>query len=130
MVLTTVGRLGLAMVFVVAAISKLAGRPGVAEAAAGLGVAPRMAQPVARLLPVAELAVAGMLLWRPSVVVGAAAGLFLLALFTSLVVLNLRRGRRPSCRCFGQVGEAPIGARTVVRNVVLMGLALVVLVTA
>jgi hypothetical protein len=54
-----------------------------------------------------------------------------LALFTCLVVLNLRRGRRPPCHCFGRVGEpAPIGPGTVVRNVGLMALAVAVLLTA
>jgi hypothetical protein len=46
-------------------------------------------------------------------------------------VLNLRRGRRPPCHCFGRVGEpAPIGAGTVARNLVLMTLAVAVLLTA
>ena len=89
-------------------------------AAEAFGVPPAMAGPVAALLPVAELAVAASLLWRPAAVVGAAAGLFLLVLFTCLVVLNLRQGRRPPCHCFGRVDDAPIGAGTVVRNVVLM----------
>jgi len=128
--LTTIGRLALAAVFGVAAVGKLLDRRGVATAAEGLGVPPGMAGPVAGLLPVAELAVAGAVLWRPTVVAGAAAGLFLLALFTCLVVLNLRRGRRPPCHCFGKVGDAPIGSGTVVRNLVLMALATAVLLSA
>jgi hypothetical protein len=81
---------------------------------------------------VVELAVAAAVVaaWGPSAVVGAAAGLFLLALMTGLVVLNLRRGRRPPCHCFGRVDDAPIGAGTVVRNVVFMALAVVVLLRA
>jgi len=122
-VLTTVGRLALALVFGAAGVAKLADRRGVAVAAEGLGVPPGMARPVAGILPLAELAVAVALLWRPTAAGGAAAGLFLLALFTCLVILNLRRGRRPPCHCFGRVGDAPIGAGTVVRNLVLMTLA-------
>jgi hypothetical protein len=126
----TVGRLALALVFGAAAAGKLADRRGVATAAEALGVPPGLAGPVARLLPVAELAVAGAMAWRPTVAAGAAAGLFLLVLFTVLVVLNLRRGRRPPCHCFGRVGDAPIGAGTVARNLILMALSTAVLLTA
>ena len=128
--LTVLGRLALAGVFAAAAVGKLADRRGGITAAEGLGVPPAMAHGVAAILPVAELAVAAALLWVPTAGLGAAAGLFLLALFTCLVVLNLRRGRRPPCRCFGRVGDAPIGAGTVVRNLVLMAVAVAVLLTA
>ncbi len=128
--LTAVGRSALALVFVAAAVGKLADRQGVAAAAVGLGVPPGLARPVATALPVAELAVAAALAWTPTVVAGAAAALFLLALLTCLVVLNLRRGRRPRCHCFGRVGDAPIGAGTVVRNVALIGLTVAVLLSA
>ncbi len=127
---STIGRLALAVVFVAAAVGKLADRGGSASAAHGLGVPQTWAGPVAGVLPVAELAVAAALLWRPTAVGGAAAGLFLLALFTCLVVLNLRGGRRPPCRCFGRVDDGPIGTGTVVRNLVLMGVAVGVLLTA
>lgn len=129
--MTTVGRLALALVFVVAGVGKLADRRGVVAAAEGLGVPPTVAGPVAGLLPIVELTVAAALLWRSSAAAGAAAGLFLLALFTCLVVLNLRRDRRPPCHCFGRVGgPEPIGPGTVVRNLVLMALAVAVLLTA
>jgi hypothetical protein len=132
--LTTIGRMILGLVFGAAAVGKVAGRRGGAVAAGtgaraveAFGVSPGLAGPVAALLPVAELAVATSMLWRPAVVIGAAAGLFLLVLFTCLMVLNLRRGRRPPCHCFGRVDDSPIGPGTVVRNVVLMGVAVVVL---
>ncbi len=130
MSLTTVGRLVLGLVFAAAAVGKLARRRDGAVDVEAFGVPPRMAGPVAALLPVAELAVAGSMLWAPSAVAGAAAGLFLLVLFTCLVGLNLRRGRRPPCRCFGRASETPIGIGTVLRNVVLMGLAVLVLLGA
>ena len=122
--LTTIARVALGLVFTAAALGKLADRQGVVAAASGLGVPAGLAQPVAVALPVVELAVAGSMLWRPAVGAGAAATLFLLVLFTCLIVLNLRRGRRPPCHCFGRVGDedAPIGAGTVVRNLVLMAL--------
>ncbi len=128
--LTTGGRVVLVLVFVVAAVGKLADRPGVVAAAEALGVPRSMAPPVAALLPVVELGVASCLVWGPTAVIGAAAGLFLLAFLTGLVVLNLRHGRRPACHCFGRVDDAPIGAATVARNLILMGLAVAVLLTA
>ena len=128
--LTTIARLLLALVFVVAAVGKLTDRPGVVTAAEALGVPGSMARPVAALLPVVELGVASALVWGPTAVVGAAAGLFVLALLTGLVVLNLRHGRRPACHCFGRVDDAPIGTSTVARNLILMALAVAVLLTA
>ena len=128
--LTTVGRVVLALVFGAAAAGKLVDRRGATAAAQALGVPQAIARPVARLLPVSELAVATAMLWGPTVVVGAAVGLFLLALFTFLVVLSLRRGRRPSCHCFGRVTDAPIGPGTVVRNLVLMAVAVAVVLGA
>ncbi len=122
--------MALAVVFAAAAVGKLADRRGAVAAAEGLGVPAAGAGPVTVGLATAELAVAAALVWPPTAAVGAAAGLFILALLTCLVVLNLRRGRRPPCHCFGRVNAAPIGAATVVRNVVFMALAVGVLLTA
>src|SRR5262249_26579973 len=36
--------------------------------------------------------------------------------FTSAISYNLWKGRRPDCRCFGQLHPAPIGQSTLVRN--------------
>ncbi len=126
--LTTTARVALGLIFATAGVGKLADRPGVVAAAKRLGVPPALAVPVARLLPVAELGVAATMLWPPAIVPGAAAGLFLLVLFTGLVVLNLRRGQRPPCHCFGRLSDTPIGPGTVLRNTALMGVAVVVLV--
>jgi peroxiredoxin len=52
----------------------------------------------------------------------------LLAAFTAAVGWNLLHGRHPECRCFGQIGNGPIGVDTVVRNVVLIALGISVLV--
>lgn len=131
MPVTTVLRLALGLVFVVAAVGKLADRTGTVAAARALGVPARVARPVAGVvLPVAELALAAALGWEPSAVVGATGAMFLLALMTGLVALNLIRGRRPPCHCFGHFDDAPIGAGTIVRNAVLMAIAIVVIVTA
>ncbi|HEX7277763.1 MAG TPA: MauE/DoxX family redox-associated membrane protein [Acidimicrobiales bacterium] len=127
--LTTAARAVLGIAFAVAGATKLADQQGVAAAAEQLGAPSGLARPVSRLLPAAELAVAGAMLWPSAVVPAAAIALFMLVAFTCLVVLNLRRGRRPPCHCFGRSGT-PIGAGTLVRNLVLMAVAVTLLVAA
>src|SRR5215212_8756681 len=47
---------------------------------------------------------------------GAIAALALLLLFVAGIGFNLARGRRPDCRCFGQLHSEPVGGSTLVRN--------------
>lgn len=112
-------RLLLAAVFATAGLAKLRDRRGTRTALADFG-APAPAVPaLALLLPVAELAVAGCLLVDPAVRVGAVGALLLLCVFSAVISVSLARGRTPDCHCFGQVHAAPIGARTLVRNLLL-----------
>ena len=118
-----VGRLAavvLGIVLLVAGIAKRADQ-GWPQDAAALGT-PAWAIPV---LPWFEMLLGAVLvsgLARPAA--AALAGLVLLA-FTGLVVLNLARGRRPPCACFGASSRRPIGPGSLVRNVVLLALALI-----
>jgi thiol-disulfide isomerase/thioredoxin len=116
-------RLALAAVFAASAAGKLADRRGTRDAAEEFGVPARLAAVVALALPVAELAVVGLLLVPSTVLAGAVLALGLLALFTAAIAMNLARGRRPACHCFGQIHSEPIGARTLARNAVIAGLA-------
>ena len=120
----------LATVFSVAAFGKLSDRAGTRAAVAGFGVPEALGGAVALALPVAELAVAGLLLLGSTRVAGAAGALGLLALFTAAIVANLLRGRTPECHCFGALHSAPVGWRTAARNAVLAVLAAVLLITA
>ena len=54
----------------------------------------------------------------------ALAGLVLLV-FTGLLIVNLARGRRPPCACFGASSRRPIGPGSLVRNLVLLALAVI-----
>ena len=45
--------------------------------------------------------------------------------FTGLLILNLARGRRPPCACFGASSRRPIGPGSLVRNLVLLALAVI-----
>jgi len=110
----------LGIVLLVAGIAKRADR-GWPQDAAALGT-PAWAIPV---LPWFEMLLGAVLvsgLVRPAA--AALAGVVLIA-FTGLVVLNLARGRRPPCACFGASSRRPIGPGSLVRNVVLLALALI-----
>ena len=53
----------------------------------------------------------------------AALAAVLLVLFTVLLAVNLARGRRPPCACFGSRSRQPISAWSLVRNLGLLALA-------
>jgi len=110
----------LAAVLVLAAAGKLA-RPAATAAAFRTLRVPRPGA-AARVVPVAELAVAVLLIAAPRA--GGVAAFVLLGVFSALLVRVLRAGIRAPCRCFGGVREAPVSAPDVFRNALLAGLAL------
>ncbi len=115
----------LAVVFAVSGAAKLLDRAGTREAVAGFGVPQTLVTPLAAGLAPAELVTAVLLLvpaTRPAGLVLAAA---MLLGFTAAVVTALRAGRRPDCHCFGRIGGADVSGRTVVRNLVLLAVAVV-----
>jgi thiol-disulfide isomerase/thioredoxin len=116
-------RLVLAAVFLVAGAAKLADLAGSRAAVEGFGVPARMAAPLGVLLPLAELCAAGALLPASSARYGAiGAGVLLLA-FVAAIGRSMARGEAPDCHCFGAIHSEPAGARTLVRNAVLLALA-------
>jgi uncharacterized membrane protein YphA (DoxX/SURF4 family)/peroxiredoxin len=125
--LVLVARLVLAGVFALAGLGKLADRRGAERALTEFGLPEAVGTPLARALPVAELAVAAALVSGGESRLGAAGALVLLAAFSVAVAANLARGRTPDCHCFGQMHSRPIGAGTLARNAVLGGLSALVL---
>jgi thiol-disulfide isomerase/thioredoxin len=117
------GRLVLAAVFATAGVAKLADRDGARRAAIGFGAPERLAGPVAFVLPLGELAVAGAVLPAGSARWGALGALSLLGVFTAAIAVNLALGRTPDCHCFGQLHSAPAGPSVLVRNLALAGVA-------
>jgi uncharacterized membrane protein YphA (DoxX/SURF4 family) len=113
-------RLLLACVFVVAGLAKLADLAGSRRAAVEFGVPERLAGVVGVGLPVCELAVAAALLVSVSARFGA---LVLLGVFVAGVSVALVRGTEADCHCFGQLHSAPVGWRTLARNVLLAAMA-------
>ena len=99
---------------------KLASPAWPAQAAA-LG-APRVVVPV---VPWVEVSLGALLATRFEPVMIGVVAAALLGAFTVLLAVRLVQGRRPPCACFGRRSTRPIGPGSLVRNLVLMALALV-----
>ena len=116
-------RVLLAVVFLVAGVTKLADLKGSRQALRDFGTPAWFAAPAGLLLPLAELTVAVALLPLISAWWAAIGALLLLLAFMAGIAYNLARGRQPDCHCFGQVYSKPIGRSTLLRNLVLAAVA-------
>ena len=107
--------------FVLAGASTLAAGSTWPAQAAGLGAPTWSVAP----LPWVELGLGAILVSnlvrRPAAIVA----LVLLLVFSSLVIVRLREGRHPPCACFGAWSARPLGPGHLVRNGVLVVLAIV-----
>jgi uncharacterized membrane protein YphA (DoxX/SURF4 family) len=112
----------LGAVLLLSGAAKLAAGPRWAAQAAALG-SPDVAIPVVPWLEIGLGALLVVGVWRAAVALAAAA---MLIVFTGLLVVRLAQGRRPPCACFGAWSARPIGLGSVVRNVVLIALALAI----
>jgi uncharacterized membrane protein YphA (DoxX/SURF4 family) len=117
----------LAGCFLVVGASKLSDRARARQALVAFGCSERLAPSLAIAVPIAELVTGIALLLSSLVRWGAISALALLILFTLTICFNLARGRTPDCNCFGQIRVTPIGASTVLRNLILGGVATFVL---
>ncbi len=122
-ILSLTFRLILAIVFAIAGIAKLADLKGSRKSLGDFGVPRVLAAPFSVLLPLAELSGAAALLSHTTARWGAAALAGLLILFIGGIAVNLARGRRPDCHCFGQLSSAPVSVKTLVRNAALLAIA-------
>ena len=120
-------RLLLGLVFGVAGVAKLRDLAGTRQGVKDFGVPAPLAAPVGVLLPITELIVALALIPRGTAWWGALGALVLLAAFITAIVVNLARGKKPDCRCFGQVHSTPVGWVTLVRNGVLAAVAALIM---
>lgn len=71
--------------------------------------------PLSRMIPIAELVLGLLVLVGVQLRITAGIAALLLLAFTVAVVMNLRRGHRVSCACFG-ASDSPISAWVVLRN--------------
>jgi len=118
-ILLLVARLLLAVVFVVAGLAKIADLKGSQKAVKGFGVPSFLAFPLGTILPFAELAVTVALIPTAWAFYGAIGAAVLLVVFIVGIGANLSVGRQPDCHCFGQLHSEPVGAPTLIRNVIL-----------
>src|SRR5215213_2410998 len=118
-----IARLVLGAVFTLAGVAKLSDLKGSRQAIIDFGVPSAIAAPLGLVLPLAELAVAATLLPASTAWWGSLGALALLAVFIVGISINLARGRKPDCHCFGQLHSAPAGWKTLARNGVLAAVA-------
>ena len=118
-----IARLLLAAVFALSGVAKLADQAGSRQAMVVFGVPSPLAKPFGLFLPLAELAVAAALIPAVAAWWGALGALALLLVFVVGIGANLAQGRKPDCRCFGQLHWAPVGWKTLARNGLLIAVA-------
>jgi hypothetical protein len=90
------------------------------EQAVELGT-PRFAIPV---VPWIEIVLGALLTAGVALPVTGLVAAALLAVFTVLLAVRLAQGRRPPCACFGRLSTRPVGPGSIVRNLILIALAL------
>ena len=118
-----VARLLLAAVFLLAGMAKLSDPQGTIQGLHDFGLPWRLAQALSLVLSLGEILVAVALIPLASAWYGACGALGLLLIFVLAIGINLARGRKPDCHCFGQLHSAPVGWPTLVRNGALGALA-------
>jgi uncharacterized membrane protein YphA (DoxX/SURF4 family) len=124
--LILLARLTLGIVWVTAGLAKRAQKEQVGESVAEFGLLPPgAAGRVGALLPSVELLLGLLLLAGLATKAAAAASAALLFVFSIAIAVNLLRGRRFACRCFGELGEGEISWLSVLRNAGLAAFALI-----
>jgi hypothetical protein len=108
-------------VFVVSSVAKLADPARWRSQSADMGV-PWSA---ARVVPYGEAVLAAWLIVQWQRAAAASVAVLVLVAFTALVAVRLAQGRHPVCACFGSLSARPIGASTLVRNGLIVAVALV-----
>jgi thiol-disulfide isomerase/thioredoxin len=119
-----VSRLLLATVFAVSGVAKASDFSGTRRAVTDFGAPERGSLPVALLLLMTELAIAVTLVPTSTAHLAGVGAAALLVAFIAVTTLAIFRGRAPDCHCFGNLHNAPVGWRTVARNVAFLALAL------
>ena len=128
--MTLFARLTLGGVFLVSGLSKSfgGGRQSFRRALAGFGVPVRARPAMGFAMPALEVTagaflIAGLAIKATAVTLGV-----LLILFGAATVRVLIRGERVDCGCFGVGAKSRVGLATVIRQALLLALALVVVV--
>jgi len=118
-------------VFLLAGLAKIADRNAFEAATARYGLLPtRFVRPVARWMPILEVAAGGALLIGAGVVYASAALAGALVAFTAVVGVSLLRGESFDCGCRAAGAPRKIGWGVVIRNLVLIAMAVVAAIEA
>lgn len=121
--LLLIARFALALVFVIAAVAKLADLAAFRATLGEFGVPRQAAGALAIALPALELAIAALLVPTATARAAAAASLVLLLGFCAAIGRAMARGERPDCNCFGRAHSRAVGPGTLARNAALGGVA-------
>jgi len=116
-------RLFLASILALAGFTKATDLARTRRTLIEFGVPEKLAGLLGWSLPFIEIAVAVALLPVASAWWGGAAALALMLIFASGIGLNLIRGRKPDCNCFGQLHSKPVSWTTFARNLALAAVA-------
>jgi thiol-disulfide isomerase/thioredoxin len=122
----SLSQLLLALVFAVAAVAKLADLHSAGDAMEAFSLPARLAPGASLVLPIAELAIAFALLAATTARWAALAAVALLLVFSLAIGRVLRAGSAVDCNCFGALGRTAVGRGTLIRNLLLVALALAV----
>src|SRR5262245_29790560 len=103
----------LLLAFALAVTAKLRDRERAHEGLLGFGVPERWAWHALTALVSVELLIAVLLAYPPTQLAGAFGAAGALTVFTLAIIWQLLRGRRPECACFGALGDAAIGWKSI-----------------
>lgn len=120
----------LAAVLATSALAKWRDRPATISAIRLLRLPGWLQAPwVSTALPIGEVVLAAGLLapWHPIALASTVATALLLLVYLVVIARAMTFTPRPSCGCFGRIGDQRVTARTVVRNAILLAGSLVVL---
>ena len=118
-VLRLVASIALGLVMCAAGASKVRMGRAWIEQGRNLGAPPA----VLPVVPWVEIVIGALLVAQVATAAMSIVALIVLQIFTLLIIVNLGRGHRPVCACFGSWSATPLGWGHVVRNVAFMVLA-------
>ncbi len=121
-----IARIGLAAIFALGAIAKLADRRGTRSTLVEFGLPSGLAALGQIALPAVELAIAVLLLPIATARWGGLAAAGTLLAFSGAMARLLALGEHPECNCFGQLHSAAIGRGSLLRNLALAMVAVVI----
>ncbi len=111
------GRLVLAAVFLLSGVDKLRHPQDFWDAIKTYDVGPAaLRRPVVLVLPIVEIALGLLWLSGQFLTTASAATLGLLAVFTGVIAVAMRRGRAVPCGCTGLFRSATVGWNSIARN--------------